>query len=188
MVKLIVSLLLISLFIITFKLGRSQAVVLQWDSVTNAEGYLLSYGTTSGLYSITVDTGSSTSASIGNLTPNVTYYFAAQAYNATGESSYSNEVSYLEPQGIALIITTPPNNSLVSRRSNVTITVQIIPTTEPPLIGYVEIYIDNQLTCSLIYPFTCQWLVPPANNRDYQIYALAPPSNVKSSITTVTSN
>jgi len=77
--------------------------VLFWDPpTTNADGtpltdlagYKLYYGTTSGNYSNSIDVGNVTTFQINNLTDGLTYYFAATAYDTSGnESSFSNEVS-----------------------------------------------------------------------------------------------
>jgi Putative Ig domain len=70
-------------------IGEAAAVTLDWDrnadSVT--AGYYVYYGTASGNYSGTVDVGSSTTAVVNLNDPNATYYFAVQAYSATGERS-----------------------------------------------------------------------------------------------------
>lgn len=47
-------------------------------------------------YSQVIDVGTNTTATVTNLTPGVTYYFAATAYTATRlESDFSAEVSYM---------------------------------------------------------------------------------------------
>jgi hypothetical protein len=56
-------------------------------------GYRLSYGTTSGQYTTSVDVGNTTSYTLTNLSSGLTYYFVLQAYNVAGTSPYSNEVS-----------------------------------------------------------------------------------------------
>jgi len=76
---------------------------LSWDPPTiNADGtplmdlagYKLYYGTTSGNYTSNIDIGNVTTYQINNLTDGLTYYFAATAYDTSGnESSFSNEVS-----------------------------------------------------------------------------------------------
>src|SRR5262249_46172725 len=57
----------------------------------NIAGYQFSYGTTSGLYTTTIDVGKVTSTAV-TLTDNTTYYFAVRAYNTAGlVGAYSAE-------------------------------------------------------------------------------------------------
>jgi hypothetical protein len=73
-------------------------VTLAWDPNIESDlaGYRVHYGTASGSYTVTLAVDKSTpTCTITNLAAGQTYYFAASAYNASGESSgYSNEVSY----------------------------------------------------------------------------------------------
>ena len=82
------------LFVAAFALLKTAAsyaaaVTLEWDangdSVT--AGYYVYYGTESGKYSGNVDVGKSTSAVLNLTDPGATYYFAVQAYSATGDKS-----------------------------------------------------------------------------------------------------
>jgi len=68
-------------------------VSLNWTSVTNADGYKVKYGTSSGNYPTILDVGNVTSYTVTNLTNNTTYYFVVVAYNANGDSPNSNERS-----------------------------------------------------------------------------------------------
>lgn len=75
--------------------AAAQTVTASWDanSDTYTAGYRLYYGTASGSYQWSIDTGSSTSAPV-QLSPG-TYYFAVRAYNATNdEGPPSGEVPY----------------------------------------------------------------------------------------------
>lgn len=82
--------------------------IITWDSVANAVGYKIKYGTSPGNYSTVVDAGNNTQYLLAGLandttyyvvvsalgTP-VTYYFTATAYDDTSmESGYAEEVSY----------------------------------------------------------------------------------------------
>jgi hypothetical protein len=81
-------------------LPGSHNVTLAWDPSPDAwvAGYALHHGTASGNYTVHLDVGNSTSVTVSNLTPGVTYYFVATAYTSDGlESLPSNEVSYLVP-------------------------------------------------------------------------------------------
>lgn len=80
--------------------GTSTSISLTWDqnadSVTT--GYSVYYGTQSGNYVGSVDVGPATSAVINLPDLTNTYYFAVQAYSATGErSAFSTEVVWTPP-------------------------------------------------------------------------------------------
>jgi len=74
-------------------------VALAWNANTDAAtGYKLYYSTTSGRYGSVIDVGNITTYTVNNLNAGTTYYFAATAYDASGdESGYSNEVAYTIP-------------------------------------------------------------------------------------------
>jgi hypothetical protein len=96
---------IIFLFLLLFwlaGLGRASAanVTLSWNpsSSTNAAGYNIYYGTTSGNYPNKTDVGNVTMATISNLCAGVTYYFSATTYDTNAdESSFSNEDSFIVP-------------------------------------------------------------------------------------------
>jgi hypothetical protein len=72
-------------------------VTLSWNPSSNelVTGYNIYYGTASGDYSDRVSTGNTTSVTLSNLVEGTTYFFAATAYDASGqESPFSNEASY----------------------------------------------------------------------------------------------
>lgn len=71
------------------------SVNLAWDASpgTNVTGYAVYYGSASRDYTSRVDVGNSLSFTVTGLAPNQTYYFTANAYDATGdESDFSNEI------------------------------------------------------------------------------------------------
>jgi fibronectin type 3 domain-containing protein len=71
--------------------------MLQWDAVTGeVTGYMIYYGTISGAYSDSIDAGNVTQYLLTDLplAEGTTYYFAIKAYNNSGESDPSEEVSY----------------------------------------------------------------------------------------------
>lgn len=75
-------------------------VTLSWNPNKESDlaGYKVYYGNPSRSYSTTVDVGNVTSYIVTGLIEGDTYFFAATAYDLTGnESGYSNEVSYDVP-------------------------------------------------------------------------------------------
>jgi putative Ig domain-containing protein len=80
-------------------LAHAASVILEWDRNSDGltAGYYVYYGTQSGNYSGTVDVGSSTSAVVNLNDPSATYYFAVQAYSATGDKSpLSPEIAWIQ--------------------------------------------------------------------------------------------
>ena len=74
--------------------------ILAWDPNTESDlaGYRIHHGTASGSYTVHTDVHNVTSYTVTGLTAGQTYYFAATAYDASGnESGYSNPVSYSVP-------------------------------------------------------------------------------------------
>jgi hypothetical protein len=76
---------------------------LAWDASVdpNVAGYVINYGVASRSYTNTVSVGNLTSGTISNLVEGTTYFFAAKAYNnASVQSDFSNEASYLVPASV----------------------------------------------------------------------------------------
>ena len=72
--------------------------------LTNLAGYNIYYGTASGDYTHNVNVGNVTNYTVSSLAAG-TYYFAATAYNTTGnQSAYSNEVSTTMPAQATLTV------------------------------------------------------------------------------------
>jgi hypothetical protein len=83
---------------------KAALVTLAWDSSLspNIAGYRLHSGTTSGVYTQTIEVGTSTSTLLSNLVAAKTYFFMVTVYNTQGvESGPSNEVSYPVPNSSA---------------------------------------------------------------------------------------
>ncbi len=85
-----------------FCAAESQAatVTLTWDqSPDPVTGYRLFYGEQSVLTnpSTEIDAGNVLQTTLTTLTSGTTYYFAFKAYNAYGQSGFSNEVTYTVP-------------------------------------------------------------------------------------------
>jgi chitinase len=175
----------------------ASSVTLAWDASTDpgVAGYFLYAGTTSGSYSVKLDAGNYTTATVSDLLPGYTYYFAATSYDAYGnESSFSSpEVSAVIPAVLSdttpptVTITSPLNGASVQKNSSVTISATALDNVG---VTKVEFYVNGKLTCSDTSPYTCAWKVLGAPRRTYQLQAIAydGQGNVgSSSIVTVTS-
>lgn len=85
--------------------ARSSNIVLNWQpsASTAVAGYDVYFGTTSGTYPYRVDAGNSTSVTLSNLAPGVTYFLSASAYDANGnQSALSQEIAYVIPEILSL--------------------------------------------------------------------------------------
>lgn len=92
--------LIVAIFTIAVVKASATDVVLDWSpsSSSNATGYYVYYGTTSGIYSYRVDAGNADSVTITNLAAGATYYLAATTYDANGDqSAFSGELSFVAP-------------------------------------------------------------------------------------------
>ena len=98
---------IILLMVMCFAARAGQNVSLAWSPSTNAvSGYAIHYGNASHSYFFRLDVGTNTTASLSNLRPGGTNFFAVTAYDSTGmESSYSSELAYIVP-GILHVV--PP--------------------------------------------------------------------------------
>jgi len=76
--------------------ARAATVTLQWNRNPEPDviGYIIKYGTSSGAYTTEINVGNQLSHTL-NLTPSTptTYYFVVQAYNSSGRSPNSIQVS-----------------------------------------------------------------------------------------------
>lgn len=156
-------------------------VNLAWDAPASGSpptGYEVHYGLSSGNYTVSVDTGTARTASIGGLADGQAYYFAALAYNSVGDSAYSNEVSAIpgsQPPGDTappVVSITSPTGPTVQRRATVTITAQA---SDNVGVVRVEFSVNGSLVCTdTSTPYSCAWQVPAAGgNRHYQLQAKA---------------
>jgi hypothetical protein len=99
---------LITIFLIAIYSINLHASDLKWDASTeDLSGYKIYYGLSQGSYPFSEDVGNVTQYSLNNfsLSEGTTYYFVVRAYNATGESSDSNVITYAVPSAGD---TTPP--------------------------------------------------------------------------------
>ncbi len=76
-----------------FSSARAGVVTLAWDASPGAVGYKVYWGTASGQYTASLDVGYALRYgldSFGDCTPR---FFSVTAYDAAGETGYSNEIS-----------------------------------------------------------------------------------------------
>ncbi len=96
--------------------AHAGSVTLVWDRNTESDlaGYLVSYGTQSGVYTTTVDVGNQTTWNSTALQTGQRYYFAVQAYNTNGLfSPYSNEVTTVVEAPMGVYTVSPTTGSTV---------------------------------------------------------------------------
>lgn len=78
--------------------AATTSVRLSWDANSEPDlaGYILHYGTAPGVHNASIDVGNVTSYQIDDLPEGVVYYFAAVAYDLSGNrSNKSNEIAVL---------------------------------------------------------------------------------------------
>ena len=124
---------------------------LAWDPVgdTDLAGYKVYYGTTSGLYTQTVQVGSQNTATLNNLQDCKVYYVALKAVDANGNESlsFSNEVSGISAPVPAMV--SPASAKQASGNLNVTITGNNFDTQARPDFGPdVSVNSYNTVSCS----------------------------------------
>ncbi|MBI5638786.1 MAG: fibronectin type III domain-containing protein [Nitrospirae bacterium] len=85
------------------------SLTISWNAVTGATGYRLSAGLQTGNYIYEFDMGNITQIGPIDVSwlPAGTYYIAVQAYNSSGESGYSNEISFTK--SAASLVSSPSN-------------------------------------------------------------------------------
>jgi hypothetical protein len=104
---------LAGLFALLSLAAKGAGLTLAWDPSLNptVAGCFLYWGVESQVYSSSINAGATTSATISNLVPGVTYYFAVTAYDANYvESPFSPELTF----------TVPPPGPLLDRPTLVT--------------------------------------------------------------------
>jgi PKD repeat protein len=114
--KTIILLFGILLFSSIFSSAHAGDVVLSWSASSgDITGYRIYYGTNPGDYTNNIDVGNVTQYKISGLQEGNTYYFVARAYNDSGESDNSNEVSWswspIDTEQPTVLITSPTSNA-----------------------------------------------------------------------------
>jgi hypothetical protein len=123
-----------ALLLVILSAGSAQAgsVTLAWDpnSESNLAGYILLYGTTSGVYTTQVDVGNLTSWTVAGLIDGQHYYFVVKAYNVSGlQSALSTEVETIV--GVPPTITAQPQSQGIA--SGQTALLSVVATGTAPL-------------------------------------------------------
>lgn len=129
-----VILLFVLLYQSSHALGATSSVTLGWDrsAGTEATGYRLYYGVASRNYTNSFVMGNVTNGTIPDLVVGATYFFTVAAYNSFGlESTFSNEVNFIVPGGLAkLQISITANKQAiltVTGKANHTYEIQVTP-------------------------------------------------------------
>jgi hypothetical protein len=109
----------------------AQSVTLAWDASVSPEvsGYIVRYGTTSGVYSVATNVGKVTSAPVTGLQAGQTYYLTVTATTSAGiESPPSNEATYLVPTAAlpTIALTAPTANSTFSTPATINCAATVI--------------------------------------------------------------
>src|SRR5262245_11661212 len=76
--------------------ATAETMTIAWDASLDptVTGYVVSYGTQSGVHPTQVDVGNKTQATLPGLAAGTTYYFVVQSYNGLGQfSATSREVA-----------------------------------------------------------------------------------------------
>jgi hypothetical protein len=138
------------------------------SSDPNVAGYNLSYGTTSGRYSNTVNAGKTTSATVGSLTPGATYYFVVTAYDSIGlQSLPSNEVSLTVAGNVPPTVSLTSPSAGASLDGNSAINLTATASDSDGTIVKVEFYQDSNKigqSTSSSSPYSAVWSNAPSGS------------------------
>jgi hypothetical protein len=110
---------------------------LAWDSPESGtvDGYRIYYGLKSKIYDQNFDAGKVLECSLSDLSlkDNTTYYFTVRAYNPSGESTDSNEISWTSGDSTPAL---PPQNLAAELLDNNKIRISWALNSEPDVNGY----------------------------------------------------
>src|ERR1700674_1375688 len=108
------------LFLVLAVLGSTavvHAATATWNvnPESDIKGYILSYGTQTGVHPTSVDVGNVTTWQVTTLTPGQIYYFVVQAYNTSGFTSVNSaEVVFTDPiTGVPTLTSLTPSSGAV---------------------------------------------------------------------------
>lgn len=154
-------------------------VTLNWGASSGSTGYRVYYkadspalpfnGTGAAQGASPINVGNQTSATISGLDPAHSYYFAVTAYNASGESSYSNLVSIPELTPPTTAITYPANNAGVGGTVAVTASAS-----DNVGVSKVEFYVNGTLMgTDTSTPYTYSWITSSLAAGNYTLMTRA---------------
>jgi hypothetical protein len=157
----------------------ASTVTLQWGASSGATGYKVYYqadsqtqpftGTEAAGGSSPIDALNQTSATISGLDPAHAYYFAVTAYNASGESTYSNIVSVPELISPEVLISYPANNASVSGTVSVNASAS-----DNVGVTKVEFYVNGTLQATdTSTPYLYSWNTSSLTAGSYTLMAKA---------------
>lgn len=143
--------------------SHAVTVALKWGASEGSTGYKVYYQADSATFPFSgtgategnapLDVSNQTSATISGLDPGHSYHFAVTAYNAAGESSYSNVVSVPEMTSPVASISYPANNAAVS--GTVAVTANASDNVGVSSVGF---YVNGVLQgTDTSTPYTCSW-------------------------------
>ncbi len=133
--------------------ARAQAAVVTvaWDANPEADlaGYIVSWGTQTGIYTNSQDVGNVATYTVPDLQPGSTYYVAVQAYNTNGLSGpYSTELTTTTPPGP---VTGGPTLTLVTPSSGPTAGGTLITLTGTDFIAGAAVNVGGILADTITY-------------------------------------
>jgi hypothetical protein len=92
----VVRALLVTVLLVIPTAARAASLTIAWDPETGVAGFVVLYGTQSGIYTNSIDAGTATQQQITGLVSGTTYYFVVESYDSAGNrSSASAEVSQM---------------------------------------------------------------------------------------------
>jgi hypothetical protein len=106
--------------------SRAATVTFAWDkSPDPVTGYIVFYGQKSVVSnpSTALDVGNVLQCSIADLLPSYTYYFAVKAYNAYGQSGFSDEIQYTVPAAGSTTTSAVPSTTTMTSILPTTVTI-----------------------------------------------------------------
>jgi len=162
------------LLFVSASFAQATNLRLAWNASADpaVTGYKLSSGTSSGHYSNSLNAGSGTSATVNNLVPGNTYYFAVTAYNSIGlQSVPSNEVSlHVSNLPPSVSLTSPTAGASLDGNTPIGITADA---SDPDgSISKVEFYQgSNKIGESTSAPYATTWSNAPSGT--FNLSALA---------------
>lgn len=145
------------------KADAATSVNLSWGASSGATGYKLYYqadsstqpfkGTGAAQGAAPITMGNVTSTTLSGLDPAHNYYAAVTAFNASGESGYSNVVTILESVAPTVSLTAPANGSTASGTMSVTASA-----TDNIGVTKVEFYVNGTLAATdTASPYVYSW-------------------------------